>query len=191
MAQCSLENTLTIVEETANGMRLISASQAFRKYSWLKDAVGTNSSGNLRGMVISGKWNTVYKVSGSIGKAAQNAAVMIKFYEETQRSRLEMERIFMSDAPWEIKSAKISAQVSGICIRTLTSVVTGGVKTINWVLRKTKSINAIYWLDKAMGQNQFEKSIDAVDGYADQATVWVDRKTLGNGIYYIIEAKFR
>ncbi len=191
MAKASIENTLTIAEETANGIRLISAAQAFRRYNWLKGAAVLNSSENLRGMVISSKWNRVYKISGSVGSTVQNAALIIKFYEESKRAQSEMERIFMSNATWEIKSAQISAQVSGICVRTLSSLVIGGVKSINWVLRKTKSINAIYWLDKALGNNDFDNNLNAVDGLANRATVWVDRVTLGNELYYVIEAKFR
>jgi len=191
MASVGVENALTIAEETANGIRLLSATQAFRKYSWLKDEIARNKSGNLRGMVISGKFKTVYKVSGAAGKTLQNAALIIKFYEESKRAQPEMERIFMSNATWEVKAAKISTQVSGICIRTLTSLVTSTAKTMSWVLRKTTSLHPLYRLDKALGTNVVDRAFDSVDGFTNQVTVFVDRKTVGNELYYIIEAKIR
>ena len=192
MAEKKEQDVLTIIDQTSTGTHLISGSQAFRRYSWLKDiagldGVGLNKAGNLRGIVISAKWRTVYKISGGIG----DALLVLSFAKEAYRSVPEMERIFSSQDPADIKAARISSQISGICIRTLAGAATGIVSLANVVVDKTRYINPIYWTDRWLGFNQFDKNIEQVDKMVARATSRVDQVTLGNELYHVIEVRFR
>lgn len=192
MADQKKQDILTIIDQTSTGVHAISGSQAFSRYNWLKDiaglsGVGLNKAGNLRGIVISAKWRTVYKISGGVG----DALLVLSFAKEAYRSVPEMERIFSSADSSDIKAARISSQVSGICLRTLTSAATGILSLANVVVDRTRYVNPIYWTDRWLGFNQFDKNIAQIDKLVERATVSVDNLTLGNNLYHIIEVKFR
>jgi len=52
--------------------RAVVGMHAFSKYDWIRALPTPNTSGNLRGMVISARWRTVFNFSGDVvGKYAE------------------------------------------------------------------------------------------------------------------------
>src|SRR5690349_1209301 len=52
-----------VAKKTEGGLKVVkavAASEAFRRYNWLKNAPVKNISGNMRGMVVNKRWATVF-----------------------------------------------------------------------------------------------------------------------------------
>jgi len=108
-------------------VKVISATQAFRQYDWLKGVPVTNVAGDLRGMVLSAKWNAAFQFTvkagkkldtfGKISSYATLAVAIASSYDE-------VDQILQSKDPWNLKAAQISTQVTGICMNFLTGIVT-------------------------------------------------------------------
>lgn len=122
---------VTDVAEKANMVaKAISASQAFRKYNWLTQTPVKNIAGNMRGMVVSAKWNTAFqftvKAGDVVGKVAAFATLAVAIAE----SYHDVERILSSNDPWNLKGAQLSTQVTGIAMKYLTGIVTAPVHMV-------------------------------------------------------------
>ena len=66
-------------------LKPISASEAFRKYNWLKNEPVLNKSGNLRGMVINSRMRNAYKISGNVGDSLQLISMLFEVAKEMSR----------------------------------------------------------------------------------------------------------
>ena len=108
-------------------VKVISATQAFRKYDWLKNAPVTNIAGDLRGMVVSAKWNTAFQFTVKAGKALDTLGKISSYATlavAVAESYDEVDQILQSKQPWNLKAAQLSTQVTGICMKYLTGIVT-------------------------------------------------------------------
>lgn len=109
-----------------DAVKAISASEAFRKYNWLKSIPVMNAAGDLRGMVVSSRWRTVFQVSGDVGGVLEKVAVVAGLAVNIVHSWNEIETIYNSQDPWDVKGAKLSSQVSSVAIRTVGGIIPAG-----------------------------------------------------------------
>jgi len=114
-------------------VKIISATQAFRQYDWLQGVPITNVAGDLRGMVVSADWNAAFqftvkagKTLDTVGKVSSYASLAVAMAESYD----EVDQIVNSKDPWNIKGAKLSTQVTGICMKYLTGIVTAPVHSV-------------------------------------------------------------
>jgi len=54
--------TLSAASNFISGIKIISAVEAFGQFDWLNGVPVLNISGNLRGMVVSARWRTIFKI---------------------------------------------------------------------------------------------------------------------------------
>jgi hypothetical protein len=184
------QNIKAVIEvgDDVNGViKIISGTEAYRKYNWILDLPKRNVSGNFRGMVINARWRMVHDVSSNVGELLGNIAVLVSLAEEAKRSGGAMERIFLTQDPWEIKASKISLQVSGICTRVILDWATGIVTTGTWVVRHTEKWNAIYQLFP----EQFNMVLDSIDDSVKTVTSEWSTFTLGDKPYQLISTLIR
>jgi hypothetical protein len=182
------QNGARVAGYVADGVRLISAAEAFRKYSWLKMAPIKNCSGNLRGIVISAKARAVYEWAGKTGKVVEALALLITFAKEAFRSQDEMAAIGESRDDALTKAAKYSALVSGICIRSLASLPADVLDDALWLLQKTKYANPGYWYDFATGQARaFDEGVEWARSAVQSQKTSVDTFTLNGNLYAHIQ----
>jgi len=175
-----VSNIVNIVDGAAGTLQQISAAEAFRRYSWLKDAPVVNAAGDYRGMVISAEWRTVYVYSSSIEDKAGNVAILLSIAEELVSSRQQISSIINSSDDRYTKAAKLSAQVSGIASRVLAKLATGTISGVNWALRVTRWANIVFWLN----QQQFMTTLSAMDRLTATLNADVDSYLSGGSVYY-------
>lgn len=100
-------------------LKPISASEAFRKYSWLTGSPVLNKSGNLRGMVINARMRTVYNISSTAGDKLALLSMLIEVGKEMSRIR----KVYDTDMDGGEKAARILLLGSAGILRAVTSVV--------------------------------------------------------------------
>lgn len=114
-------DTLDTSNKVAKG---ISAYQAFRDYNWLKGVPATNVAGDLRGMVVSAKWNAAFQFTVKAGDVLGKVSAFATLAVGVAESYGEIDAIVRSNDPWNIKSAQLSTQITGIAMKYLTGIVT-------------------------------------------------------------------
>jgi hypothetical protein len=98
------DKAATNVGAANSALNVISASEAFRKFNWLKNIPVTNSADNLRGMVVSARWRTAFQVSGKIGGVLERVGVVAGLAVNIFHSWHEIETIYSSSEPWDVKA---------------------------------------------------------------------------------------
>lgn len=174
--------TVTRILEITDGankfIRPISASEAFRKFDWLNDVPISNASGNLRGMVIDANWRTVHIVSSKFQKgmdALEAIGILQDVATESLNSYHSMVNIFSSRNDGLTKAAKISTQVSGICIRVVTK---WGLKTVS------SPFHIVNWISG----RSYDAGLQEIDSAALKLTTYVYNETTGDGLYNLVSA---
>jgi hypothetical protein len=71
------------VETGARVARAVSASEAFRKYNWLRNVPLRNASGNFRGMVVGKRWATVFNFAEDALKPIEIIALLAGLAENS------------------------------------------------------------------------------------------------------------
>ena len=103
---------------TIKSAKVISGAEAFRKYGWLRGMPLANSTGNLRGMVVSARWATVFHFASNAMKLVEKAAIFASLVRNLVEAKPEVDKIFSRDDNWMLKGAQLSTQVSSVCLRT-------------------------------------------------------------------------
>ena len=105
-------------DATVKSAKFISTAEAFRKHDWLGRMPLANSSGNFRGMVVSAKWATVFHFTTKAIKPVEKVAGLASLAANLSKAKSEMDRIVTGNDDWMVKGARLSTQVSSVCLRT-------------------------------------------------------------------------
>jgi hypothetical protein len=111
--------------------RAIAASEAFRKYNWIKNAPVHNVSGNLRGMVISKRWAVVFDFAESSLKVVEKVAILAALAQNIAAAHHNFDTVIQSSDRWDSKAARISTQVSSVMIRTVAGSIPAGAELLS------------------------------------------------------------
>jgi len=115
-----------LAENTGKVARVITASHAFREYSWLRNVPVMNAVGDLRGMVLSREWRVAYSFTVKYGKQIERyhvgsiASVLVGVAAAVE----EINDILDSKSSWDIKGSKLGTQATSIAMNVLTGIVT-------------------------------------------------------------------
>lgn len=167
-------------EGSLKAARAISASEAFRKYNWIKNVPVRNVSGNLRGMVVSNRWASVFHFTEDVLKPVEKIAVIAALAENIAKSHHQVDTILKSSEPWDIKAARLSTQVSSVMIRTVAGVIPAGAHVLAMSLGGYCQIAELARSPRAANLDQKLKSLDV------SFSSWFDKVTDGNNIYIFI-----
>jgi hypothetical protein len=111
-------------------MQAVAGGRSYRSYSALSDAVGLNKAGSLRGMVVSAKWQTLFRYISRTGKYMENFGYLAAVSSEIANAAPQFEAILDSSDPAILKGMRLSAIASTIAQRALIGVVPAGAHII-------------------------------------------------------------
>lgn len=176
-----VQDIAEVTDDAAGVVRMISAGEAYRRFSWIKDAPVLNAVGNYRGMVISAQWKTVYVYSSSVADKAGDIVILLSIANELIKSRQQIAAIVNGNDNGYTKAAKLSSQVSGIALRVLGHLATGTISGVNWVMRVTRWVDPSYW----MNEKRYMDTLAAADTFVTWLNSRVDSYLSGGSIYYV------
>ena len=149
------------VESGIKVAKAVSASEAFRKYDWLRNVPVKNASGNFRGMIVSKKWATVFHFSEKILKPVEKITLVASLAENIVRAHHQIDSIIASRDGWDAKAARLSTEVSSIALRTVGGVIPAGAHMLATSLRGYCQIGGLAGLQEALAADQTLREIDA------------------------------
>jgi len=109
---------------------MVMGSQAFRQYHARSGAVGMNNAGNLRGMVVSGKWHTLFRHTSHVGEYMENIGYLAALANGIAESAPKIETILDGHDSATLKGVQLSAIAGTIAQRALLGVVPSGAHLI-------------------------------------------------------------
>ena len=149
------------VEAGAKIAKAVSASEAFRKYKWLRNVPKRNVSRNFRGMVVNKRWAVVFHFAEDALKPIERIALLAALAENIVKAHDQIDSILDSKDGWDIKAARLSTQVSSIAIRTVGGVVPAGAHVLATSLSGYCQIAGLTGLQGAAKVDLKLKSLDA------------------------------
>lgn len=165
MNKNSVHSVLELVDKTVDSglqvVRAIAASEAFRKFNWLKDAPVKNAAGDLRGIVVSVRWRTIFEITSKAAKLTALAG----FALNVVASAHEIEAIWKSGVPWDVKASRLSTEVSSIAFRTRFGVVPAATHQLAMALQGYCQIGDLLTGQPISQQGSLEQTIRSVDSY--------------------------
>jgi len=177
----AVDDASSNVDHSVTALKVISGSEAFRKYNWLRDAPILNSAGDLRGMVVSANWRAAFQMTNQIGDAASKIGWFASFVRNLVRASSEVQAILKSQDSWNIKGARLSAQVTSISLRML------GAEPMFWADTLTLSLQG-YCRLAGVASSRFPTG--ACVGGLSRADTYIqstfDKVTDGDNIYMLI-----
>lgn len=115
-----------VADNAGRAARVITASQAFREYSWLRSVPVMNAVGDLGGMVLSREWRVAYSFTAKHGEQIERYHVgsIASIFVGVAAAAEEINEILNSKSSWDIKGARLGTQATGIAMKVLTGIVT-------------------------------------------------------------------
>lgn len=162
--QTYLENIgecVEIVEITNETVvRRTSGELAARKYNWFWDEIGKNRSGNLRGIIINSKAKLVYSISANLGKKIAGIGTILQLAINLDRESSNISSILNDSSKDTLdKSAAISQILENQLVLTLLSIPEGTVNTTIDIVKSTRYVQPMYWLERYFGKSDEEFTI--------------------------------
>jgi hypothetical protein len=113
------------LESAGKALRVISASEAFRKFDWLRGRPVMNGVGDLRGMVVNGRWRVVFEQTSTglelLGKITLLAGFAANLAEQSKK----IQDVLGSRDPDGIKALQLASIAGTAAERTLAGGATG------------------------------------------------------------------
>jgi len=117
-------------EGAKTAVKLISASEAFRRFNWLKGAPINNAAGDLRGMVVSAKWRAVFVTTSEKLEVVGKIAMIAGFASNLAEQSGKIESVLKSNESWEIKGLRLASIAGTASERTLAGAVTSSASVL-------------------------------------------------------------
>lgn len=149
------------VETVAKIAKAVSASEAFRKYDWLRNAPVRNASGNFRGMVVSKRWATVFNFAEDALQPIEKIALLAALAGNIVNAHHRIDSILASKDGWDTKAARLSTQVSSIAIRTVGGILPASAHVLTIALSGYCQIAGLAGSQQAAAMDQKLKAFDA------------------------------
>jgi hypothetical protein len=111
-------------------MQVVMGGRAFRDYSALSNTAVLNKAGNFRGMVVSAKWNTLFRHTSHIGEYMENIGYLASLASGFAEAAPQIETILGSSDSATLKGMQLSSKASTIAQRALVGVVPAGAHLI-------------------------------------------------------------
>ena len=160
--------------------RAIAATEAFRKYDWLKNVPVRNVSGNFRGMVVNKKWAGVFHFAEDALKPVEKLALITGLAANILKASRETEAILKSNDTWDSKASRLSTQVTSLVTRTLAGAIPAGAHMLALSLSGYCQMASLAGLHGAMNLDQKVKLADA------SLTSGFEKVTDGENMYVFI-----
>ena len=178
-----MQNAVDQIDHVSSVMKVISGSEAFRKYKLIAGKPALNAAGDLRGMVVSARWRTVFQVSSKLGSVAGNVATLATLANNIYQARARVDAIMNSKDPLSVKGPKLCLELSSLCLRTAGSGLTGGVNALALSVQ-----GYLMTAGYVVGQQRVQGAIDAVKAADAKFDTGFDAVTDPDNMYMFINA---
>ena len=114
-------------------VQMVAGGRAFRRYQALSNVIVQNKAGNLRGMVVSAKWNSIFRhidEESASGKFLSNLGYLAAISAELAAQAPKLEKIIDSSDTVTLKAAQIASTAGTIAQRALLGAVPAGAHMI-------------------------------------------------------------
>lgn len=112
------------------GLKTIAGSQAFRNYSAVTGVAQLNKAGDFRGVVVSAKWRTVFRISSTAGEYLENLGYISGIAAGLAEAAPKIDAILGSSDSYGVKGLQLTAIAGTISERTLLGVIPAGTHLI-------------------------------------------------------------
>lgn len=120
----------TQIELGRDGLQAVIGGRAFRSYDALSQSVGLNKAGNLRGMVLSSKWRTLFRYSSDAGEYMETIGYLATLVSGIAESAPRIDAIAVSSDSPAVKGLQIAGIAGTIAQRTLLGAIPAGTHLI-------------------------------------------------------------
>ncbi len=169
------------------GARIVAGAQAFRKYDALSNAIGLNQVGNLRGMVVSQRWRTIFNVVEKSDRSLTRLGAVAALVAGLIEAAPEIELTLESRDSALVKGLKITTLAGTISERMLLGVLPFGTHLIY------KSLEGWLMLGGLMGGRAGRASAQGISILENADTLvqttfttWTDTQTQGEALWRVV-----
>ncbi|HEV7676402.1 MAG TPA: hypothetical protein VGQ12_17860 [Candidatus Angelobacter sp.] len=155
------DKTADKAEGSLKTVKAISASEAFRRYDWIKNAPVRNTSNNLRGMVISKRWAAVFHFAEDALKPVEKIALFAALADNLFKARQQTAAILDSADSWDTKAARLSTQVSSVMLRTAGGAISATADLLATILGGYCQIGELAGIQRATDLDERLKTMAA------------------------------
>jgi hypothetical protein len=161
-----IDNRLGQIDLGRTAFHIVAGGRAFRNYHTLSQTIGLNRTGNLRGMVVSAKWRTIFTLTdetSKLGEYMSNIGYLASLASGIMESAPKFESILDSRDSAVLKGMQMSATASIIAQRALLGAVPGGAHLIYRSLEGWCMIAGLAGGSVQSGANQCIKTLQYAD----------------------------
>jgi hypothetical protein len=172
--------------------RAIAGSHAFYKYDWIRALPTTNASGNLRGMVISARWRTVFNFSSEVvGKYAEGIGTLASVATDIAKDGWRFESIWKSqDSPF-LKGMQFASLVGTMANHALLGIVPTGASAIYTSLEGYCRVMGLAGGQFQSAADQCINTLNQADAYVQTSYKYVtDNSNLSRNTAWLINLRF-
>ena len=124
------DKVASVAEGSGKALKLISGSEAFRRYDWFKSVPVFNVSGNLRGMVMSPGWRVVFETTSDVLEDVGKVAMIASFAANIAEQAGNIGDVLRSNEPPFLKGLRLASIAGTAAERTLAGVVSSGASMV-------------------------------------------------------------
>jgi hypothetical protein len=180
------------VDLANRSFKAIAGSHAFYKYDWMRALPTANVNGNLRGMVISARWRTVFNFSSEVvGKYAEGIGTLASVATDIARDGWRFERIWKSqDSPF-LKGMQFASLVGTMANHALLGIVPAGASAIYFSLEGDCELMGLAGGQFQSAANGCISTLKQADTYVTTTYNYVtDNSNLSTGAAWLIDLRF-
>jgi hypothetical protein len=180
------DSAVSNFSDGTKALKVISASEAFRKYNWLRDAAVVNASGNLRGMVVSRNWKVVFEQSLQAAEILEKVGTVAAFAANIAEQSEDVSTVLQSTEDTTMKGLKLASIAGTAAERTLAGMVTGTVSTALFSMQGYCQMIGLVNENARSFANRCTKFLRETDGRI-QTTVrtWTNTNKQAEAIYWV------
>jgi len=171
-------------ENALRSVRVLSGLEAFRDYNWIQNIRVVNSAGDFRGMVVSSRWAAVFQFSDKAVPIAEKVGAYATIAGNVLQSASRIQAILSSKDDPNIKAARLSTEVSSVCLRSAVEIPASPVIAIDWALRNSLGFAQSHGLRSAGDWNRALQALNTAVGTRFESI------TDGNNIYLVVQKYF-
>jgi len=183
----TVNSVASVAEGGVKVLNAVSASEAFSKYNWLKNVPVFNSSGNLRGMVISSDWRVVFDVSSDALETMGNITLVAGFAANIANQWDTTKAILNSNDSRLVKGLRLATVAGTASERTLGGAVSSGASLI---FQSLQGYCMLAGLAGGTAQSYSKACVAHLQGanhwVQTQFNTWSDTTKQGELIYHVM-----
>jgi hypothetical protein len=170
------------LENLERTVKLIAASEAFRRFNWLKGVPIKNVNGNFRGIVLNASWRAIFQMSADAGELLSKVSLVTGLAANLAESRQEIAQVLRSTGSWSEKGSKLSLQASSAMIRAAAGSVPAAVH-VGATSILGYCATASLMSGRSVGQGSCDTTVRGIDNYVHST---FDKYTSADEMYLLI-----